>query len=345
MSNITDEGVMNVRQIACDILLEQRVEKKLRTQRLSKNTNRIHVAMPAPRDNKVRAPTIPERVLNKQVDMEEQLSTQDIMLKKLEERIAEDIADKELWARGEVPGMNSNAWKEGYMLADDSWKFDKIPEVIDGMNIADFLDPDIMEKLDELEKEEDERLEKLEADRIRAMEEDSSDLDEDQKALATEIEEARKLAKLIAPTSHVDGRMDRTRKRYTEEALEERMRSRGVQEDMVEEIIGRVRSRSRSRSESRPGTRKRERSESVGRNEEEIKIRKTSASRDRSRERSVTPGFKDLKSQDKAAGILKGIQKSKGKESKKGESDRHIFDLKPKHLNSGKRGIGKTTRR
>lgn len=33
------------------------------------------------------------------------------------------------------------------------------------------------------------------------------------------------------------------------------------------------------------------------------------------------------------------------KTSKKGEADRHIFDLKPKHLFAGKRGMGKTDRR
>ena len=33
------------------------------------------------------------------------------------------------------------------------------------------------------------------------------------------------------------------------------------------------------------------------------------------------------------------------KSSKKGEADRHIFDLKPKHLFAGKRGMGKTDRR
>ena len=35
-----------------------------------------------------------------------------------------------------------------------------MPEIMDGKNIADFIDPDILEKLDALEREE----EKLEAD-------------------------------------------------------------------------------------------------------------------------------------------------------------------------------------
>ena len=44
------------------------------------------------------------------------------------------------------------------MLADDSWKGDAIPEIMDGKNVADFIDPDIAEKLEALEREE-ERLE------------------------------------------------------------------------------------------------------------------------------------------------------------------------------------------
>merc|ERR1719331_2285354 len=45
-------------------------------------------------------------------------------------------------------------WKS-FQLKDDSWKYDKIPEFMDGRNIADFVDPDIEAKLAELEREED----------------------------------------------------------------------------------------------------------------------------------------------------------------------------------------------
>jgi nucleolar GTP-binding protein len=33
------------------------------------------------------------------------------------------------------------------------------------------------------------------------------------------------------------------------------------------------------------------------------------------------------------------------KDGRKGEADRHIYNLKPKHLYAGKRGNGKTDRR
>ena len=57
---------------------------------------------------------------------------------------------------------------ENYILENDEWKFDIMPEIIDGKNIADFIDPDIEEKLEALEREE----EKLEAEGFYDSEED-----------------------------------------------------------------------------------------------------------------------------------------------------------------------------
>lgn len=37
----------------------------------------------------------------------------------------------------------------------DEWKYDIMPEIYNGKNIADFVDADILQKLDELEKEEE----------------------------------------------------------------------------------------------------------------------------------------------------------------------------------------------
>lgn len=34
------------------------------------------------------------------------------------------------------------------MLENEDWKYDVIPEIMDGKNIADFVDKDIMVKLD-----------------------------------------------------------------------------------------------------------------------------------------------------------------------------------------------------
>ena len=44
---------------------------------------------------------------------------------------------------------------EDYILANPEWKMDRMPEIMDGKNIADFIDPDIAEKLEALEREEE----------------------------------------------------------------------------------------------------------------------------------------------------------------------------------------------
>ena len=58
----TEEGVMDVRNTACDALLAHRVEVKLKGSKINQVANRIHVAMPKPRDNIERAPFIPDAV-------------------------------------------------------------------------------------------------------------------------------------------------------------------------------------------------------------------------------------------------------------------------------------------
>ena len=47
---------------------------------------------------------------------------------------------------------------ENYYLDNDEWKYDKLPEIMNGKNVYDFIDPDIEAKLNALE-EEEERLE------------------------------------------------------------------------------------------------------------------------------------------------------------------------------------------
>lgn len=56
-------------------------------------------------------------------------------------------------------------------------------------------------------------------------------------------------------------------------------------------------------------------------------------------------GLKNAEQRNKAIKMGDKAQFRMGKAARKGEADRHIPDLKPKHLFSGKRGNGKTDRR
>lgn len=58
--------------------------------------------------------------------------------------------------------MYSMDLRKLYKLADPSWNHDIVPEIMDGHNIADFVDPDIEEKLQALELEEEELAEEWE---------------------------------------------------------------------------------------------------------------------------------------------------------------------------------------
>lgn len=60
---------MDLKNKACDALLSQRVEAKLKGSKINTVINRIHVAQPKPRDEVVREPFTPEAVkLRKKYD-------------------------------------------------------------------------------------------------------------------------------------------------------------------------------------------------------------------------------------------------------------------------------------
>ena len=56
-------------------------------------------------------------------------------------------------------------------------------------------------------------------------------------------------------------------------------------------------------------------------------------------------GLWDVKLVKKTKTMMKKAQKKMNHLGKKGEADRHVFDMKPKHLLSGKRKAGKKDRR
>jgi nucleolar GTP-binding protein len=53
MSNLNEEGVMTVRNEACERLLAHRVELKVKSSKVNDVLNRLHLAEPTKRDNKV----------------------------------------------------------------------------------------------------------------------------------------------------------------------------------------------------------------------------------------------------------------------------------------------------
>lgn len=70
-----------------------------------------------------------------------------------------------------------------------------------------------------------------------------------------------------------------------------------------------------------------------------------SMSRGRALSAKPGKGLKDATQQNKAVQMSDKAMFKRSKMARKGEGDRHIPTLRPKHLLSGKRGNGKTDRR
>ncbi|XP_048462157.1 GTP-binding protein 4 [Rhincodon typus] len=115
--------------------------------------------------------------------------------------------------------------------------------------------------------------------------------------------------------------------------LEKEMGSLGLDMDDKDDTHYAVQAR-----RSRSVTRKRKREES-----------QPPTSKVRSRSISRTPrdlsGVRDEKMLKKVKKMMKNSQQDMNRMGKKGEADRHVFDLKPKHLFAGKRKMGRTDRR
>ena len=60
-------------------------------------------------------------------------------------------------------GVYQQDVRKRYLLEDDSWRHDIIPEILDGHNVMDFVDPDIEAKLDALDRDEDAQMAALAA--------------------------------------------------------------------------------------------------------------------------------------------------------------------------------------
>lgn len=336
MSTLTEEGVSHVKTVACDRLLASRVEMKLKSKRVTDVADRLHVAMPKQRDSVSRPPCIPSGV-------EEARRRRDAGEKKKTEK---DLQEEQGGA-----GVYSQDVRKRWDLEDDSWKYDIMPEIWDGHNIADFIDPDIDAKLEALEREEEEQA---------AMAPGSDDHMEEEHLTA---EEAKTLAAIRARKTKLISEHRRKRKTGTNAAIVPRLADTGRSRTAtrMKDELGKMGldpsaaiTRARSQSRGREVLKKRSRSQSTAmeaQTQPEVRVR-SSKSRSMSRGRALSlaepepgKGIKDVVQRNKAIKMNDRAQRRFQKMARKGEGDRHIPDLKPKHLFSGKRGKGTADRR
>jgi nucleolar GTP-binding protein len=333
MSSLEGDGVSKVKEVACDKLLEQRVELKLSNKNVLNSMNRLHVATPVPRDQLERLPFIPSSVFEKNkkdTSMETNNNNQGagIIFTTHKVKTEEELEkEEEAWD----PTVFGPDFRSEYLLSSNEWKFDNIPEIMDGKNIADYIDPDIMERLEELEQEEEKRQLLFESQYGEGLE-DYEELNEEEEEQFYTIDEKKKLKvkdhRIIKRLHQNRPIFPRTERKRSASELKSHLEEMGIEPTKALKRA-RSESRSRSRSASTAG-RKKQRTES----------------KERSISRSKTPGdgFKDIEVKLKVDKLIQKSRKTKYRRGEKGEGDRTIVNLKPKHLYSGKRVIGKNQR-
>ena len=97
--------------------------------------------------------------------------------------------DKLLASRveGRVFSRRLEGVMNSYDLRDAEWRFNAVPQIMDEMNVSDYIDPEIELKLRELEEEEAQQIAEMEADNMMGGWGDDRDLDEEVEAAMQEI--------------------------------------------------------------------------------------------------------------------------------------------------------------
>ena len=160
MSTVTEEGITELKTQACDLLLAQRVEVKMKGKKMPDVLNRLHVAMPTPRDQAERLPFIPPGAKVRKSTAPGRMEVEQGVGATVEEVGEASVAPRKTLERDIELEMGDDYFldlKKHYLLADKEQEYDIIPEIFEGKNIADYIDPDILQRLDELEREEEMR--------------------------------------------------------------------------------------------------------------------------------------------------------------------------------------------
>lgn len=218
--------------------------------------------------------------------------------------------------------------KKKYDIPDEE-KYDVAPEVWQGHNIADFVDPQIVDRVRKLEEEERRREEEGFYDITSDEEEDIDDI----RILARAIRERKALMK-------AEARLDHTTKPRITRSQTKRKRDRSVSglrasmSDLGVDLDSEGETHFEAAAEhSAVREAKRPRLTSIGRDRSVSAI---------SRSESCMRSPKMI---DKARRLRSKSQASRRTLARKGEGDRSIPNLRAKHLLSGKRKLGKTSRR
>ncbi|KAF7357940.1 Nucleolar GTP-binding protein 1 [Mycena venus] len=341
VSCYSDEGVMDLKTQACDLLLAHRVDNKVKGSKITSVINRIHVAQPKPRDDRVRAPCIPDAVKERKKydknDPERRTLMRDIEL-----------------VEGGAGVYNINL-KQNYILANPEWKMDIMPEIMDGKNIADFIDPDIAEKLEALEREE----EKLEAEGFYDSEEDMEESEDERERIQARIALSHKLrSQSLKKSKKNQSRLPRSAGLATLSQMTAQLTKAGLDPSRIVEraaVISGKRKRDDMDVDMEDGEAGGEADaegwmdvdgeEDAGTPAKRLKTNSGAVTKREPRGNRALAGMRDQGQADRAVKLRNLGQRPRNMLARAGEGDRTIKTKMPKHLFAGKRKGGKTQRR
>ena len=361
MSNTTGNGVFDVKSKACDILLKYREVKNSgnKTKDIT-GLDKIYIAQPTQiRDNRKRTPNIPQSFLeekkiklneeqNEKFDEEKFLREDNI--NKLEKKIKNNKFKEVIEANGGT-GIYYFPLREEFKLENPEWKYDIWPEFMDGKNVFDFVDKDILKKVEALEKEEEEILKN--GDKGLDLEDnDNMDDGEESSELSDDLIEAHE--KLVQNLKTIKERHKLVRK--------SKLPSKLVGDSATDKFMAQVRPDLKEKADKiklLSQKMRRDQKDKVRSNlkkdagiEEDDKIISDSDEMDIEEENQKTVKKKKLSEKESAKvtheknkivqRLQKKIQKKFDKNLQINETDRRIDSKKPKFFNTGKRGIGKT---
>ena len=362
MSNTTGNGVFDVKSKACDILLKYREVKNsgAKTKDIT-GLDKIYIAKPTQiRDNRKRTPNIPQSFLeekkiklneekNEKFDEEKFLREDNI--NNLEKKIKNNKFKEVIEANGGT-GIYYFPLREEFKLENPDWKYDIWPEFMDGKNVFDFVDKDILKKVEALEKEEEEiaqrgdlGLDEDEDNNNMDDGEESSELSEDlieaheklMKNVKT-IKERHKLVKRsklpsrLVGDSATDKFMSEVRPDLKEKAEKIKLISHKLRRDQKEKMRSNLKKDAGIDEEDD----KIPDSDEMDIEEENQKTVKKKKISDKKSEKVIHEKNKIVQR------LQKKIQKKFDKNLQINETDRRIDSKKQKFFNTGKRGLGKT---
>jgi len=378
MSNKSEHGVSEVKSQACEKLLASRVDARVSGKKIEGVMNRLQVFHPTPRDNVEREAYIPESVKDAiaegtigSVDhkpkrsrigyaptTDDSNSTNDTDMNGTYRKTARDL----MWENG-GPGVWAPDYREQYELKNDEWKFDAIPEIIDGKNVADYIDPDISKKLVDLEMEEEQLMKELEAQRMG--EEPESDLDSEEEAAVDAIRDRKHIMRKMSQVNRSENKpvVPRTVRGRTKDMHQPGDRNKDIVKEKMDKLgvdagkmieRGRTKERGRKRERSiRRTARETEDSDDemvdTTLSKTQAKKKKRSKSEAAKREASITRGHSKPRDpshvglySEAAVKAAKKLERQgrKGWMGASGEGDNRKSEHLIKWMNTGKKRMG-----